>query len=128
MKNLLTLIAMALIVFNTSAHAQSANLEEELFNYNQIGKINAAMLDQVDQQIRTTKIKFQGAAADADAGDDIVEGKILASMIIMIEDELDKVDEKRALLDDKYEIVDADINSIQKDLNGINVLIDEMNP
>ncbi len=126
MKNLVTLIGMALIVFNTSVSAQSMSLEEELFNYNQVGKINAAMLNQVDDKINQVKVKFDLASENADGGTDLVEGKILAAMIISIEDKLDQIDQERALLDDKYEIEDADLNAIEKDLQGVEVLINEL--
>lgn len=126
MKNLITLIGMALIVFNTSINAQDMNLEEELFNYNQVGKINAVMLNDVDDKINQVKVKFDLAAENADGGTDLVEGKILAAMIISIEDKIDQIEKRRELLNDKYEIVDADLEEIEKGLQGVEVLINEL--
>ncbi len=126
MKNLITLIGMALIVFNTSINAQDMNLEEELFNYNQVGKINAAMLNEVDDKINQVKVKFDLASENLDAGSDHVEGKILAAMIISIEDKIDQIEQRRALLDDKYEIVDRDLEEIEQGLQGVEVLIHEL--
>lgn len=130
MKNILTVIAMALIIFNTNANSNSSwtELEEQLYKDNQIAKINASMLEQLDREIGYVNKKFQAAIADSDAGDDIVEGKFLASMIFMIEDKLNQIEDERALLDDKYEIVDADIDAIKKDINNASDIIDAMNP
>jgi len=126
MKNILTLIAMALIIFNTSANASSANLEEELFRYNKIEKNNENMLNQVDRNINYAKKRFLGAIGNSDAGDDYLEGKFLASMIMMVEDLFDKVNTERALLDEKYEIESSDIEEIEKDLVEISDIIDAM--
>ncbi len=128
MKNLMTLIGLALIVFNTTVSAQSFDndLEMELFNYNQVGKINAAMLNDIDAEINRVKVKFDVATDGLDAGYDIVEGKILAAMIISIEDQLAQVEELRDQLNDKYEVLDADKAAIDKKLQGIQVLINEL--
>ncbi len=124
----MTLIGLALIVFNTTVSAQSFDndLEMELFNYNQVGKINAAMLNDIDAEINRVKVKFDVATEGLDAGDDIVEGKILAAMIISIEDQLAQVEELRDQLNDKYEVLDADKAAIDKKLQGIQVLINEL--
>ena len=127
MKNLFTLFVLAFIVFNTNVAAQSSFLEEELFNYNQVGKINAAMLNDIDDQINMVKVNFDLETQNADAGTDQIEGKIIAAMIITIEDQLDQVDQERRLLDDKVEVLDEDRDSITQKLQGIQILIDEMN-
>ena len=128
MKNLMTLVGLALIVFNTSVSAQSFDndLETELFNYNQVGKINAVMLNEIDAEISRVKVNFDVATEGLDAGTDHVEGKILAAMIISIEDQLAQVEEQRDLLDDKYEVLDADKAAIDNKLQGIQILINEL--
>ncbi len=127
MKNLFTLFVLAFIVFNTNVAAQSSFLEEELFNYNQVGKINAAMLNDIDDQINQVKVNFDLETQNADAGTDQIEGRIIAAMIITIEDQLEQVDQERRLLDDKVEVLDEDRDSITQKLQGIQILIDEMN-
>ena len=127
MKNLFTLFVLAFIVFNTNVAAQSSFLEEELFNYNQVSKINAAMLNDIDDQINLVKVNFDLETQNTDAGTDHIEGRIIAAMIITIEDQLEQVDQERRLLDDKVEVLDEDRDSITQKLQAIQILIDEMN-
>ena len=127
MKNFLSLIALTLIVFNTQVAAQGFSLEDELRDYNQVGKINAVMLNQIDDNINAVKVNFDLERENADGGFDHMEGKILAALILTIEDQLDAVDEQRRLLDEKYEILDANKEAIDNRLQGIQILIDEIN-
>ena len=128
----LALMALVLLTtLNVNARAPHEKVAsdnfQEVFDYNQNGKISAVMLQEVDADIYETERFFVTESDKADGGDDLVEGKIIASMINLIDHELMTVKSLRAELDNNSNIADSDIRPIKEKLIGINRLIEEIN-
>jgi|GEM_PF-2224253 len=128
----LALISLILLTaLNTNARAPhervAGDMNQEVFDYNQNGKISAAMLLEVDTDIYETERFFVTESDKADGANDLVEGKIIASMINMIGHELLTIKSLRAELDDNSNISDSDIQPIKEKLIGLNRLIEEIN-
>lgn len=127
MRNLLVIFGMALLVFVGNVQAQDLELEQQLFEYNQLGKINAAMINGIDIKIYDVQDRFNIEKENAEGIVDHMEGKIVAALIISIEDKLNDVKADRARLEDLEEVLDQDIELIENKLQGIKVLIEEIN-
>lgn len=128
----LALISLILLTaLNVNARAPHEKVAgdnfQEFFDHNQNGKISAIMLQDVDTEIYETESFFVTESDKADGGDDLVEGKIIASMINLIGHELMTVKSLRAELDNNSNISDGDIQPIKEKLVGINRLIEEIN-
>lgn len=127
MKVLLTaIIALTL----TSAFARPPHervTADDMMHSIQLGKISAAMLNDLDRDIRSTQKAFDKELGLMGETNDYVEGKIQAGMITMIGDELLRIQEKRANLEGKDELVDADVVPLHERLEEIRKVIEELN-
>lgn len=120
-----TLIALTF----TQAQARAPHergVQEEIMNSIQNGKINAAMLNSLDREIREANAAFEKELSELGDANSYVEGKIQASMITMIGDELLRIQDERSQLENKNEIVDADVEPLKERLEEVKKIIEEL--
>lgn len=128
MKTALMTILVALTLNAAQARAPHERVApNDMMNMIQDGKINAAMLNSLDKDIFDVQKSFEKEISLIGEHNDYTEGKIQASMITMIGDELLRIQEERAALEDKNEILDADVNPLKERLQEVRKIIGELN-
>jgi hypothetical protein len=127
MKTLLVLLSVLALNLSISARPPHEKTGSDIYDYNQVGKIHAAMLNSLDEDIYTTQIFFDQEIANMTETNDFTEGKIRAAMVASIGNDLLKVKEARANLEDRAEILDADVEPLHNKLSDIRKIIDEIN-
>lgn len=128
-KALIILITLIGLVASASARApHETTLADDVFQINQNGKINAYYLNTLDMEIDSTQEMFNQELQKMPEPFSFTEGKIQASMITFIENELLKVQEQRSILDDQSQIIDNDVEPIKANLLKLQDIIRELNP
>lgn len=125
---LATLILMTGVITSAQAKApHEKTVSDSIMHINMTGKINAAYLNAIDMEIFETKKKFEKEVNLLPETNDIMEGKIQAGMITLIESELNALVKQRSELEDDSEIIDADVQPIYDRLEYINAIIEDLN-
>lgn len=129
MKSVLALAALLLVVFGAKAAApHERGIMDSVYEMNQIGKINAGYLNAIDMEIFALQGKFESEVGSLGDTDDLMEGKIRATLINMIESELGEIASERAKLDSDNDIIDSDVKPIYEKIEHVDKLIDDLNP
>ena len=127
MKTLILILSVIALNFSVAARPPHEKVVGDFYDMNQIGKIHAAMLNGLDEDIDSTQMMFDDEVANLKQTNDFTEGKIQASMIASIGNDLMKVKEARTSLEDKAEILDADVEPLHSKLVEIRKIIAEIN-
>lgn len=127
MKTLIVILSVLALNLSVSARPPHEKSAGDFFDMNQIGKIHAAMLNGLDEDIYNTQTLFDQEIENLTETNDFTEGKIQAHMISSIGYDLLKIKEARANLEDKAEIVDADVVPLHNRLSELRKIIAEIN-
>lgn len=107
-------------------HSEERSMDEEIMNFHQNGKINAAMVNMADLKIMEAETRAVEAIGNLGEPASHMEGKILAVIINQIEENLELAKAKRNALMDKAVIVDRDLQEIDTLIELIDTRINEL--
>lgn len=127
MKTLIVMLSVLALNLSVSARPPHEKTSGDIFHMNQVGKIHAAMLNNLDEDIDSTESFFEQEIANITESHDFTEGKIKAAMIAAIGNDLLRVKEARSSLEIKREILDADVEALHAKLGDIRKIIAEIN-
>ncbi len=123
------LIALSLMVSIQARppHVDERTVAEEIYDMNQIGKINATMINQVTMKVIEAERNAEAAINNLGEPYTYMEGKIQAAIIDIIYTSLKEAKAKADLLLDKPEVLDSDIEAIEILLEDVSTNIDQLN-
>ncbi|MFT6067838.1 MAG: hypothetical protein ACJAT2_001181 [Bacteriovoracaceae bacterium] len=121
MKNLFIFLSLVLSI-SATANTIDYSLQDSL----QEGKVEAAYLDMLSVKLTNADLAFETKASNLPEPLDVVEGKIIAAMINMIEGEIEKAYALYRALENADSIDDASTKKLRDQISLINRLVIEL--